>query len=147
MTPRTVVFSLPPEETIEDLLRTKTQLNFSRIPLYNVHESTISGVVLRRDIMNKIAQKETSHKLESMARPPEFVIETMSIYRLLNLLISHKTHLAIVLNEYGDFIGVVSMEDAIETLLGREIVDEFDPAVDMRELALKKRFRFFKKKP
>ncbi len=146
MTPRTVVFSLPPELTIEDLEKTDVQLNFSRIPLYNAHENTILGIVLQRDIMNMIAKKETFHKLESLGRAPEFVIETMSIYRLLNMLISSKTHLAIVLNEYGDFIGVVSMEDAIETLLGREIVDEFDPAVNMRALAIKKRFHFFKKK-
>jgi CBS domain containing-hemolysin-like protein len=69
----------------------------------------------------------------------------MPVYELLNLLVSQGIHLAIVLNEYGDFTGVVTMEDAVETLLGKEIVDEFDEVVDMRELARNRRFRFLRR--
>jgi CBS domain containing-hemolysin-like protein len=145
MTPRTVAFWLPPEQKIQDLLDEGVQLPFSRIPLYNAHENTIEAVVLRRDIMNKIAEQDTDVELKSLARPPEFIIETMTTYNLLNLLVSQGIHLAIVLNEYGDFIGIVTMEDAIETLLGKEIVDELDEVVDMRELARKERFRFLRR--
>lgn len=142
MTPRTVVFWLPPEKKIKDLLDDGIQLSFSRIPLYNARKNSIEGVVMRRDIMTKIAEQQIDLELKTLARPPEFIIETMPVYALLNLLVSQRTHLAIVLNEYGDFIGIVTMEDAIETLLGREIVDEFDEVVDMRELARKRRLRF-----
>ena len=142
MTPRTVTFWLPPDLKIRDLLGRREPLVFSRIPLYDVHENTIEGVVLRRDIMTRIAEQQIDLELKSMARPPEFVIEKMTVYQLLNLLVTQGIHLAIVLNEYGDFIGIVTLEDAIETLLGKEIVDEFDEVVDMRELARKKRFRF-----
>jgi CBS domain containing-hemolysin-like protein len=145
MTPRTVAFWLPPEQKIQDLLDQGIQLPFSRIPLYNAHENTIEAVVLRREIMNKIAEQETDVELKSLSRAPEFIIETMTAYNLLNLLVSQGIHLAIVLNEYGDFIGIVTMEDAIETLLGKEIVDEFDEVVDMRELARKERFRFLRR--
>ena len=145
MTPRTVAFWLPPDQKINDLLEQRIQLSFSRIPLYNAHENTIEGLVLRRDIMTKIAEKQTDLELKALARPPEFIIEKMTVYQLLNLLISQGIHLAIVLNEYGDFTGIVTMEDAIETLLGKEIVDEFDEVVDMRELARKKRFRFLRR--
>jgi CBS domain containing-hemolysin-like protein len=142
MTPRTVTFWLPPTLKIQELCDQHRQLRFSRIPLYNPRENTIEGVVMRRDVMTKIAERQTDLELKSLARPPEFIIETMSVYELLNLLVSQRVHLAIVLNEYGDFIGIVTMEDAIETLLGKEIVDEFDEVVDMRELARERRSRF-----
>jgi len=145
MTPRTVAYWLPPEQKINDLFERREELSFSRIPLYNAHENTIEGVVLRRDIMTKIAEQQTDLELKVLARPPEFIIEKMTVYKLLNLLVSQGIHLAIVLNEYGDFTGIVTMEDAIETLLGKEIVDEYDEVVDMRELARNKRFRFLRR--
>jgi len=144
MTPRTVVFCLPPEQTIEDLIQRETLLQFSRIPLYNVHEDKIEGVILRRDIMDRVAQQQTNLQVKIIARPPQFVPEKMSVYKLFNQLIANKIHLAVVLNEHGGFSGVVTLEDAIETLLGKEIVDEFDPAVDMRKLAREKGTRFFR---
>ena len=142
MTPRTVVYWLPPDRKIRDLSERREALSFSRIPLYDPHENTIDGVVLRRDIMTKIAEQQTDLELRALARPPEFIIETMTVYKLLNILVTQGIHLAIVLNEYGDFSGIVTMEDAVETLLGKEIVDEYDEVVDMRELARKKRFPF-----
>jgi CBS domain containing-hemolysin-like protein len=138
MTPRTVVFWLNPNQLIENIHKEHGDLQFSRMPLYNAQENTVEGVVLRRDIMNRIARGKTHIKLKSLAQSPKFVIETISVYRLLNQLISEKAHLAIVINEFGDFTGIVTIEDAIETLLGREIVDEFDKVTDMREFARKK---------
>jgi CBS domain containing-hemolysin-like protein len=145
MTPRTVTYWLPPDQKIMDLPEQREQPSFSRIPLYNAHENTIEGVVMRRDILTKIVEQQTDLELKALARPPEFIIEKMTVYKLLNLLVSQGIHLAIVLNEYGDFTGIVTMEDAVETLLGKEIVDEYDEVVDMRELARKKRFRFLRR--
>ena len=145
MTPRTVAYWLPPDQKINDLFERRGEISFSRIPLYNAHENTIEGVVMRRDIMTKIAEQQTDLELKALARPPVFIIEKMTVYKLLNLLVSQGIHMAIVLNEYGDFTGIVTMEDAIETLLGKEIVDEYDEVVDMRELARKKRSRFARK--
>jgi CBS domain containing-hemolysin-like protein len=142
MTPRTVTYWLPPDQKICDLFERGQQLSFSRIPLYDAHTNTIEGMVLRRDIMTKVAEQQTDLEIKALARPTEFIIEKMTVYNLLNLLITQGIHLAVVLNEYGDFTGIVTMEDAIETLLGKEIVDEFDEHVDMRELARKKRFPF-----
>ncbi len=145
MTPRTVVFWLSPDQTVEEILGQQERFYFSRIPLYNVDKDAVEGVVLRRDIMSQIAQKKTDLQVKTMARPPVFVPEKISVYKLLNQLIATKTHLAVVLDEYGGFIGVVTMEDAIETLLGKEIVDETDPVEDMRKLARKKRSRLMRK--
>ena len=138
MTPRTVVFWLEQDLSIIDLHKDKTKLDFSRIPLYDPHKNAITGIVLRRDIMDKIAEKKMDTALKKISKKPEFVPESISVLNLLNNLVSKRTHLAIVLNEYGDYNGIVTIEDAVEALLGTEIVDEFDPAVNMRELARKK---------
>ncbi len=135
MTPRTVVLWLNPEQTTGSLLGDSRFLQFSRLPLYDPSENRVVGIVLRRDIMNRIAHDIMDQKLYTLAAKPEFVVETMSVYTLLDRLISRKMHLAVVLNEYGDYTGIVTMEDAVETLLGREIVDESDRVIDMRELA------------
>ncbi len=139
MTPRTVVFWLEPDLSVNELHKSKKKLNFSRIPLYDPLNIRITGIVLVRDIMNKIAEKKMDITLKSLSKKPEFVPETMSVLKLLNHLVSIKTHLGVVLNEYGDYTGIVTIEDAMETLLGMEIVDEFDPVVNMRALALKKK--------
>jgi CBS domain containing-hemolysin-like protein len=65
-------------------------------------------------------------------------------FLLLHRLVASKTRLTVVLSEYGEFVGIVTLEDAIETLLGQEIVDEFDPVVDMRTLARKQGFQRWK---
>lgn len=138
MTPRTVVYWLNPDQKVREIADMASELNFSRIPLYDGSLNRISGIVLRRDIMNAIADKKIGIPLEKLSIKPMFVIETISVLKLLNLLVKDSIHMAIVLNEFGDYIGIVTMEDAIETLLGAEIVDEFDAVVDMRELALEK---------
>jgi CBS domain containing-hemolysin-like protein len=145
MTPRTVVFWIPSDQGTDSLAGKQASLQFSRIPVYNVHEDTVEGVVLRRDIVNHLAREGEDVPVKTLARKPEFILEKMSVFKLLNLLIASKTHLAVVLSEYGDFVGIVTMEDAIETLLGQEIVDEFDPVVDMRSLARKQGFQRWKK--
>jgi CBS domain containing-hemolysin-like protein len=141
MTPRSVVFSLPPADLIADTASRKIPLEFSRIPLYSPATNSVEGVVMRRDIMRHRSSKDTM--LESLAKPTIFVPETISVYRLLNQLIENKIHLAVVVDEFGDFTGIVTMEDAIETLLGREIVDEYDRVADMRKLARQKSGKHF----
>ena len=88
--------------------------------------------------MDAIREKNSAVKLSTLAVKPHFIPESITVLKLLNWLVSNKTHIAVVLNEYGDYTGIVTIEDTIETLLGTEIVDEFDPAVDMQELAREK---------
>lgn len=145
MTPRTVVSWIPADVRVGDLVQAQRPVQFSRLPVYNVQEDTVEGVVMRRDIMNEIAAQRADTEVRGLAREPLFVLDNMTVSKLLNQFISSKVHLAVVLNEYGDFTGVVTMEDAIETLLGKEIVDEFDQVVDMRKLARKKGSRLFRR--
>ncbi len=134
MTPRTVVYWLAPEMTIEQILQEKNHLPFSRIPLYNKHENTVHGFIMRRDVMNKVVEGKANLELKSFALQPEIVFENMSVYKVLNQFITTKVHFAVVLNEHGDYVGIVTLEDAIETLIGQEIVDEFDSIDDMHKL-------------
>jgi len=75
--------------------------------------------------------------LESLRRQIKGVNEQMPIIRLFYKLIEDKEHIAMVVGEYGEMLGIVTMEDIIETLLGTEIMDEFDHVADMQELAKK----------
>lgn len=140
MTPRSVVFRLPSDATTHEAQKRSEFAQFSRIPLYNPQTDAITGIVLRRDIMMELAQDRLDTPLKDLAAEPLLVHENLSVYELLTRLITQQVHLAVVLDEYGSHTGVVTMEDAIETLLGREIIDESDKVVDMRELA-KQRMR------
>lgn len=135
MTPRTVVVYLYPDSPLKELQNSAARLGFSRIPLYDSLTNQVTGIVLRRDIMNSIADKKLGRSVKALAVKPRFVPETMSVLKLLTLLVKDQVHMAVVLNEFGDYVGIVTMEDALESLLGVEIVDEFDPVVDMRKLA------------
>lgn len=135
MTPRTVVFSLSADQTVGEAFQQSDILQYSRIPLYDKATNQVSGVVLRRDIILKVAEDKKDIPLKSLARTPHYVAETLSCFTLLDRLISKKVHISFIINEYGDYVGIATMEDAIETLLGREIIDESDRVVDMRKLA------------
>jgi CBS domain containing-hemolysin-like protein len=135
MTPRAVTFLLPPETTVGSLRDKAASLQFSRIPLGDPEGGGIPGVVLRRDIMTRMAKDEFDETLASFSTPAEVVGESMTVYTLLNRLVAQKKHIAVVNDADGRFSGIVTLEDALETLLGEEIVDEFDPVTDMRELA------------
>ncbi len=93
------------------------------------------GMVHRRDLMAAMARQQFDATMESMMGPIDFVAGTMGIDRLLHRFLHHRTHLSMVIDEFGSLAGLVTLEDAQEALLGYEIVDEYDPAVDMRELA------------
>ena len=135
MTPRKVVFTLEDSWTVGDIRNNKIELYFSRIPLINEKEGSITGIVMHRDIMSHMTEEENSLELKSIAREPSFVHEDTPVYNVLNYMIAQKIHLCIVNDASEKYRGIITLEDALETLLGREIVDEFDPAVDMRDLA------------
>jgi CBS domain containing-hemolysin-like protein len=145
MTPRTVTFWLPPKKKVGEVMKEHRDLPFSRIPLYNSKTNEVHGFALRREIVDCFTQKKTGKRLEEISTEPLFVPESMTVYTLLDRLIKKKTHMAAVLNEFGDYTGIVTMEDAVETLLGREIVDEFDTDIDMRKVARDKQHKGLKK--
>jgi CBS domain containing-hemolysin-like protein len=140
MTPRTVVFSLPAQMTVDETRLEPNIWHYSRIAVYdNDDTEDIVGVVYRRDILERLANDENQTPLSAIMRPARFIQETLTLDRLLNKFLESRVHLYVALDEYGGLSGVVSLEDVIEEILGKEIVDETDEVVDLRAYAKKQR--------
>jgi CBS domain containing-hemolysin-like protein len=136
MTPRTVLFALEDTETVDDVVEKHKPLRFSRIPVYKENLDNIIGMTSRYRILEELSHDEHDKKLGDLLSPIATVSEKMHVSQLLDFFIREKEHLALAIDEYGVVTGLVTLEDAIETLLGVEIVDEFDNIEDMRKYAL-----------
>jgi len=141
MTPRTVIFNLPEDTTIGDVVEEHDEFRFSRIPVYDDDPDDITGYVLKDEMLLRAAQEEFEVTLEEISRDILVVHETLPLPDLLERLLDRLEHIALVVDEYGGVAGVVTMEDVVETLLGLEIVDEADSVEDMQALARKQWFR------
>lgn len=136
MTPRTVVLKKPGNQTVRDLAPEILAWSFSRIPVHPAgEEEELLGFVLRRDLFLSVARGEMDRKLSELVRPIRFVPKTMPGHVLLKEFIQARQHLFAVVDEWGGLAGVVTLEDVVEFIVGREIVDEIDVAVDMQEVA------------
>ena len=135
MTPRTVVFALPEAMTVGEVVERHAELVFSRIPVYGENYDHVTGLVLKDDILLKVAQDEHDLPLGDLKRTFIVVPASLPLPELFERLLNEHEHLAVVLDEYGGLAGVVTLEDAVETLLGAEIVDEVDTTHDLQELA------------
>ena len=138
MTPRIVLFALPGEETVGEVVDHRGDLRFSRIPIYGKNRDQITGYVLSQDILVTAAKGSPGTKLNDLERELIVVPDTLALPALFDRLIAAREHIALVCDEFGGTAGVVTMEDLIETLLGFEIVDEVDSVDDMQELARQK---------
>ena len=107
----------------EEVLEIVRNSGFSRIPVYEKNLENIKGILMAKDILS--CWNEKSFQLASLMRPAKFTPEVITIDRALREFISTQTHLAIVINEYGEVEGLVTLEDVIEEITG-EIQDEFD---------------------
>ena len=139
MTPRTVVFALSADLTVEQAQREAGIWSYSRAPVYENDFEDIVGVVLRRDAFNALTEGRGHIKISELMQPVHFVAETFSLDRVLKMFLERRQHLFPVMDEYGGIAGVLTLEDVLEEILGRQIVDEFDPVADMRELARRRR--------
>ena len=138
MTPRSVMFSLPETITTQGYMNEYSDNSFSRVPVYGEDPDDINGFVMRNDILVSHLQEETPVSLELLKRPLLAVLEDEPLPKLMSTFLERRSHIAMVVTEYGDIRGIVTLEDMIETLLGREIVDESDEAVDMQQVARQK---------
>ena len=136
MTPRSVVFALQKDLTVDEVLETKGPIFFSRIPIYDKDIDDITGMVLRFKIIEASSEDQHDLKIESLILPIHMVKETESVANILDEMVKRREHLFVVTDEHGGMAGIITLEDVIETLLGVEIVDEFDSVEDMRKFAL-----------
>ncbi len=138
MTPRTVTTFLSKDETVGEVCKDFRQMPFSRIPVYADGFDEIVGIVKRRDLLQAYGQDKDHLMIGEVMKKAVFVPETASALDALQLLLRTHKKLAVVVDEYGSTAGVVTLEDIFEELIGKEIYDETDLAVDMRELAKKR---------
>lgn len=141
LTPRKVVFSLDFQTLKQsydnndlELLDTEKLKEYSRIPVYQRNIDNIVGVVFSKELFYEFLTKKDKN-ISEIIKPVYTINENIPVSKLIDLFISRKEHLFIVLDQYDQTEGIVTLEDAIETLLGLEIVDELDQITDLRELA------------
>lgn len=139
MTPRTVVFSLPMNAKISEVYSHDNFWTFSRIPVYASNNEDVVGIVQRREIALAVRDGKGGQTLESIMQPIHYVLESQALDKVLHRFLDLRQHLFAVLDEYGGLAGVISLEDILEELIGREIVDETDLVADMREVAQKRK--------
>ena len=140
LTPRTVVHMLPLKATVSEALADENTRRFSRIPVFGDSVDDITTVVMLKDLYEASRQGEGNKLILDIAKPLEVVSDKLPVHRLLDMFIKGHTHIYLVQDSFGQTAGIVTLEDAIETLLGREIIDESDLVADMQALA-RDRFR------
>lgn len=137
MTPSTVIFSDEISTTVEAFFLEHQKVRFSRIPVYEKSSHDIVGFVLRSDLLLAQARGNTETTIGNYLREMPTLLETMTLSHAMRELLAKKDHMALIVNEYGTVRGVITLEDILETLIGREIIDEGDKDIDMQKLAKK----------
>ncbi len=135
MTPRSVVFAMSASTTIEEAIEDDRMYIHSRIPIFRETLDDVVGIVFNQRILEESNEDNDNITLESISHEVHMVSENLPVPNLIDQFVKRKTHLFIVYDNYGQTVGVVTLEDAIETLLGVEIVDEMDEIEDMQVFA------------
>ena len=139
MTPRTVVTALPKNATIAEVFKTHPNIPFGRLPVYEKNLDDIVGIIRRRDLLKAKANDQDAETVGRLMQEVHFIPETVTASNALQLILKAHQKLLVVVDEFGITAGVVTMEDIMEHILGREIFETDDIAVDMREFARRKK--------
>lgn len=129
MTPRTSMLAFEGTKTINEVWDEILENGFSRIPVYNETIDDIIGILYVKDLMEHIKNGDLNLPISEFVRSPYYVPETKSIIEILKEFRTLKVHIAMVLDEYGGVVGLVTIEDLIEEIVG-EIRDEYDDEED-----------------
>jgi len=135
MTPRTVVLSLNKGMTVEEASKAFEHWEHSRYPVYDKNKEDIVGVVLTKELFINLSRGMKDKRIGEIMRPVHFVVESARVSSVLFEFIGSRQKLFVVLDEYGGMSGVVTLEDILEDILGREIIDESDRIIDKQEFA------------
>ena len=147
MTPRAVASTAPASMTMKEFYRDEQLSHYSRIPIYSDSSENITGYVMRYDILEKLADDKFDLPIGSVRRDIEMFNEEMSVSEIWESLLKTKNQIGLIIDEYGSFQGIITLEDIIETILGMEIIDENDAVTDLQQFARErweKRQRKFK---
>jgi|TARA_B110000908_G_C10241061_1_gene446093 CBS domain containing-hemolysin-like protein len=135
LTPRSVVHMLDKNTTITAALDNAQTQHFTRMPVFGENIDDIVGKVIKRDLYDAERKGLGGKPVSEISRPIQRVSEKLPVQKLLDQFIKNRAHLFLVEDEFGQNAGIVTLEDAIETFLGREILDDNDTVADMQEFA------------
>ena len=143
MTPRVVMTTVNLNDTVQDVIERIPIMIYGRMPVINKNIDDVKGMVLRSDILRRAAVDDYSSTMQEISRDVFRCKQEDSVDKALDVLLGSKVQMLIVKDDFGGTVGLITMEDVIETLLGVEIVDESDQEgiddgvhhEDMRELA------------
>lgn len=132
MVPRTDVFSISCNISLQEMIHLLNTTNLhSRIPIYDKSVDDITGILYLKDLFSEIVlKKNSSFSIKDIMRNPYFIPESTKIFDLFQEFQNRHHHLAIVVDEYGGFSGIVSLEDILEEIVG-EIQDEYDQDIQL----------------
>jgi CBS domain containing-hemolysin-like protein len=135
MTPRPVIFAQSSTMTVQEFFLKHDEQPFSRIPLYDESRDDMNGYVLKTDLLIAQAKDQFDKPLSEFRREVLLVLDSRNTSDIFDLLMHEKSHMALVVDEYGTVQGLITQEDIVETLIGLEITDETDRVEDMQSLA------------
>lgn len=135
-TPRSVLFKVHKDMTVGTYLEEHGSESFSRVLVTDKDEDDIVGYVMRNDIMLSLHRLGPDYRIAKLKKPLYTVPETVALPALFSTFIEKHLHICLVVDEYGDVQGIVTLEDMLESLLGINILDERDKTADMRQKAV-----------
>ena len=128
MTPRPDIQCLPVESSVDKAIKTILEGGHSRIPLYEGNMDNIVGIIYAKDLLKAVEMEKEKLSLKDFMRPAIFIPESKKVDDLLHQMQAARTHIAIIVDEYGIASGLVTLEDLVEEIVG-EIYDEFEKKV------------------
>ncbi len=135
MTPRVVAAIAPEKMTLKEYYDSDRYDHFSRIPVYADSPEFITGYVLRDDALEDLTEDNFQKTLGEIKRPLPYFQEEMTVNDIFDKMLKEKSQIGVIIDEYGCFQGILTLEDVIETIFGLEIIDEMDVVTDMQAYA------------
>ncbi len=137
MTPFSVAITADESMSLKEFYENHRNLKFSRIPVFKGKSTNISGFILKDDVLEEVIDEKGHQSLSDIKRDILVTNNNTPIPELFEIFVQKRAHISMIVDEYGNVTGIVTMEDIIETLLGLEIMDESDSVEDMQMLARK----------